>query len=135
MRPLKQLLLSTVLLSFFFAKSQQIDWNKVNSNTIVNLISSQNFDKNISSSTTVFQLGDYNNAELSVNSKTNVVVQQLGDENSIYFNNSFSEKESKAAITTQGNNNIIDVTGTNSISDGMNITIKGDYKTIFIRNY
>lgn len=136
MKTIIKLFFSLFFLSSFWAKSQQVDWDKVNSSSIINLISQQNFENKIAStSSSVMQLGNHNIAELSLNSKTNIMVQQLGDQNSIYFNNSFSQKSTESAITTQGNNNIIDVTGSNSISDGMKINIKGDNKTVFMRNY
>lgn len=122
------------LFIFLSVKSQQIEWDQINSNTILNVIASQNSDQGISYSN-VIQIGEANNAELSLNSKTNISVKQLGDYNSLYFNNSFSDAATKTAITTQGNNNIIDVTGSNSISDGLQIQVKGDNKTIFVRNY
>ncbi|OCK53385.1 hypothetical protein BA768_02265 [Chryseobacterium sp. CBo1] len=133
MKTVMKLISSVALLAFFFAKSQQIDWNKINSNTIMDVISIQNTTQNNSS--VVAQIGNMNNTELNVSSKTNIIVQQLGDQNSIYFNNAFTEKETKAAVTVQGYNNIVDVTGSNSISNGMEINVKGDNKTVFVRNY
>ncbi|TZF94089.1 hypothetical protein FW781_15795 [Chryseobacterium panacisoli] len=115
-------------------QAQEIDWDKINSNTIFNLIARQQIDQT-SYGTHIIQMGDYNNAELSLNARTNIAVQQLGDFNTLYFINSFTDKESKAAITAEGNNNIIDVTGSNSISDGIQINVKGDNKTVFMRNY
>ncbi len=122
------------LLIFLPVKSQQIDWDRVNSNTVLNVIAAQNTDQMISYSN-IIQMGDANNTELSLNTKTNISVKQLGDYNSLYFNNSFTDTQTKTAIITQGNNNIIDVTGSNSISDGLQIQVKGDNKTIFMRNY
>ncbi|UTX48232.1 hypothetical protein [Chryseobacterium sp. MA9] len=115
-------------------QAQEIDWDKINSNTIFNLIARQQIDQT-SYGTNIIQMGDYNNAELSLNARTNIAVKQLGDFNTLYFINSFTDKETKAAITAQGNNNIIDVTGNNSISDGIQINVKGDNKTVFMRNY
>lgn len=115
-------------------QAQEIDWDKVNSNTIFNLIARQQTDQS-SYGSNIIQIGDYNNAELSLNARTNIVVKQLGDFNTLYFINSFTDKETKAAVTAQGNNNIIDVTGSNSISDGIQINVKGDNKTVFMRNY
>jgi hypothetical protein len=115
-------------------QAQEIDWDKVNSNTILNLIARQQIDQS-SYGSNIIQIGDYNNAELSLNAHTNIVVKQLGDFNTLYFINSFTDKETKAAVTAQGNNNIIDVTGSNSISDGIQINVKGDNKTVFMRNY
>ncbi|MET3536026.1 hypothetical protein [Chryseobacterium limigenitum] len=122
------------LLIFLSVKSQQIDWDRIDSNTVLNVIAGQNPDQMMSYSN-IIQMGDANNAELFLNAKTNISVKQLGDYNSLYFNNSFTDTETKTAITTQGNNNIIDVTGSNSISDGLQIQVKGDNKTIFMRNY
>jgi len=122
------------LFIFLSVKSQQLDWDRINSNTVLNVIAGQNPDQMMSYSN-IIQMGDANNAELSLNAKTNISVKQLGDYNSLYFNNSFTDTETKTAITTQGNNNIIDVTGSNSISDGLQIQVKGDNKTIFMRNY
>ncbi|WP_223601253.1 hypothetical protein [Chryseobacterium sp. GVT01B] len=115
-------------------QAQEIDWDKINSNTIFNLIARQQIDQT-SFGSNIIQMGDYNNAELSLNARTNIAIKQLGDFNTLYFMNSFTDKETKAAITAQGNNNIIDVTGSNSISDGIQINVKGDNKTVFMRNY
>ncbi|MGE8528152.1 hypothetical protein [Chryseobacterium rhizosphaerae] len=112
--------------------AQNTDWDKINSNTIFTMITMQNMDQDLSH---VIQIGDFNNAELSLNARTSIAVKQLGDYNTLYFINSFTDKETKASITTQGNNNIIDVTGSNSISEGMQINMKGDNKTVFMRNY
>lgn len=122
------------LFAVLCVQAQQIDWDKVNSSTVLDLISRQQTEQGLYGST-VIQLGDYNNAELSLNAKTNIAVQQLGDYNTLYFINSFTDKETKTAVTAQGNNNIIDITGSNSVSDGMQINVKGDNKTIFMRNY
>ncbi|OCA72700.1 hypothetical protein BBH99_03005 [Chryseobacterium contaminans] len=115
-------------------QAQKIDWDKVNSNTILNLINRQNMEMNAGYSD-IIQMGDYNNTELSLNNRTIITVKQLGDYNALYFINSFADKETKAAIITQGSNNIIDVTGSNSISDGIQINVKGDNRTVFMRNY
>lgn len=122
------------LFALIRVQAQEIDWNKINSNTILNLIARQQTDQN-SYGSNIIQMGDYNNAELSLNARTNIVVKQLGDFNTLYFINSFTDKETKAAVTAQGNNNIIDVTGSNSISDGIQINVKGDNKMAFMRNY
>lgn len=122
------------LLLFTSVKSQQIDWDKINSNSALSIIAVQNPDQGASYSN-IIQMGNGNNAELSINAKTDIAVKQLGDYNSLYFVNSFIDTETKTAITTQGNNNIIDITGSNSISDGLQVNVKGDNKTIFMRNY
>lgn len=122
------------LLFSITVKSQQIDWDKINSNNALNVIAAQNSGKEISFSD-VTQIGNGNNAALSINEKTNIAVKQLGDYNTLNFINSFTDTETKTSITAQGNNNIIDITGSNSISDGLQVHVKGDNKTIFMRNY
>ncbi|KMQ60349.1 hypothetical protein ACM46_19035 [Chryseobacterium angstadtii] len=122
------------LFAVLCVKAQQVDWDKINSSTVLDLVAKQQTEQGLYGSA-VIQMGDYNNAELSLNAKTNMTVQQLGDYNTLYFINSFTDKETKTAVTTQGNNNIIDITGSNSVSDGMQINVKGDNKTIFMRNY
>jgi hypothetical protein len=123
-----------IFLSVLSVKAQQIDWDKINSSTVLNFIAGQQAEQALYGSQ-VIQSGNYNNAELSLNARTNVTVQQFGDYNTLLFINSFTDKENKTAVTAQGNNNIIDITGSNSISDGMQVHVKGDNKTIFMRNY
>ncbi|UOU98504.1 hypothetical protein MUU74_00715 [Chryseobacterium daecheongense] len=122
------------LFIFLSVQSQEIDWDHVNSNNVLNVIASQNSD-HIFSYSSIIQIGNYNNVELSLNAKTDISVKQLGDYNSLYFINSFTDAETKTAITTQGNNNIIDITGSNGISEGLKINIRADNMTIFMRNY
>ncbi len=121
-------------LFFSFIKSQQVEWNQINSNNALDLSIIQAAD-HFTSYSAIIQVGDSNNAEAMINAKTSILIQQLGDYNSLYFNNSFSDTKTKNAISTQGNNNIIDITGSNSISENMKLNVKGDNMTIFMRNY
>lgn len=123
-----------MLFACLLVKSQQVDWNMINSQNALEMIAAQTPNQAISASS-VIQIGNANQADLMLNSKTNIIIQQLGDQNSIYFNNAFTEKETKATISTQGYNNIVDVTGSNSISDKLQLTIKGENMTVFMRNY
>lgn len=115
-------------------KSQQVDWEHINSNNALAAIAIQNNGSDAFYSN-IIQVGDFNKAALSLNEKTDISVRQLGDYNTLFFINSFTDTETKTAVTTQGNNNIIDITGSNSVSDGMQVTVKGDNKTVFMRNY
>lgn len=137
MKTFEKIFITLALLSTMLAKSQQIDWNRINSQTAVDIINLQTADQSlsVSSISQVAQVGNSNTADLSINAKTNIVVQQFGDQNSIYFNNAFSSKEAKTAITTQGNNNMVDITGSNSVSEGMHLNVKGENLTVFMRNY
>jgi len=137
MKIFEKIFVTLALLSTMLAQSQQIDWNRINSQTAVDMINLQNADPSLSASSIsqVAQIGNSNTADLNINAKTNIVVQQFGDQNSIYFNNAFSSKEAKTAITTQGNNNMVDIAGSNSVSEGMHLNVKGDNLTVFMRNY
>ena len=123
------------LFAVLYIQAQQVDWDKLNSNTVIYLIARQQTEQQGLYGSSIIQIGDYNNAEFSLNARTYVAVWQMGDFNTLYFINSFTDKETKTAVTTQGNNNIIDITGSNTVSDGMQINVKGDNKTIFMRNY
>lgn len=122
------------LLLFSYMKSQQVEWNQINSNNALDLTLVQAKD-NFTSYSNIIQIGDANNVEAMINAKTSILIQQLGDYNSLFFNNSFSDTKTKNAISTQGNNNIIDITGSNSVSENMKLNVKGDNMTIFMRNY
>jgi hypothetical protein len=126
--------LGFLFFSFSSLKSQQVEWNQINSNSVLDLAILQAVDNHTSYSN-ILQIGDSNNIEAMINAKTNIMIQQLGDYNSLYFNNFFSDTKTTNVITTQGNNNIIDITGSNSVSENMKVNVKGDNRTIFIRNY
>lgn len=124
------------LIVLFFqikTKAQQVSWGQINSHNIINIIETQNPDFGTYSST--IQIGNNNSAELFINEKTSIALRQTGDFNTLLFNNSFTDQAVKTSITTQGYNNIVDITGSNSISDKMKLTVKGDNVTIFMRNY
>lgn len=117
--------------------AQQISFDNLNSNNVLNLISqiASNAEASKNSEINIIQYGNQNYAEISANSKTQLSALQFGDYNYLNFDNSFDKTKTKSAITTQGNNNIIDITGSNSISEKMQIHVKGDNMTIFMRNY
>lgn len=131
----KDYILLCLILLFFHCRinAQQIGWGQINSHNIINIIETQNPD--VGTYVSTVQIGDNNSAELYINQKTSIALQQIGDSNEIFYNNSFTDIEVKNTVTTQGNNNIIDITGSNSISDKMKLTVKGDNVTIFMRNY
>lgn len=129
-----KLLFSLLFLASSLAKAQQIDWQKVNSSTIVSLLESKSIEQNNAEST-FYQMGSHNNAMVLMNDKSNVNVKQTGEYNTTLYNNAATNKTATVEISSKGNNNIIDITGTNSLSKEMKINIAGDNKTIFIRNY
>ncbi|MFC4162567.1 hypothetical protein ACFOWU_02820 [Epilithonimonas zeae] len=114
-------------------KSQQISWMQINSNNVIEIITKQT--PTLESYSSTLQIGNSNNAELYLNDKSNILLQQIGDYNRLFYNNSFTETEVKTSIITQGFNNIIDITGNNSISENLKLTVKGDNMIIFMRNY
>lgn len=134
MKNLLYILVYSILIFFpINAGSQQVNWGQINSSNIINIIDIQNLDIETHSST--FQMGNFNDAQLFINDKTSISLQQIGDYNRLFFINSFTENEVKTSITTQGYNNIIAITGSNSISENMKLTVKGDNMTVFMRNY
>ncbi|SIN82079.1 hypothetical protein SAMN05444409_0597 [Epilithonimonas zeae] len=128
-------ILFCLILVFFSmkTKSQQISWMQINSNNVIEIITKQT--PTLESYSSTLQIGNSNNAELYLNDKSNILLQQIGDYNRLFYNNSFTETEVKTSIITQGFNNIIDITGNNSISENLKLTVKGDNMIIFMRNY
>ncbi len=116
--------------------AQNISFDAINSNNVLNLLPQILASPPESESQiTILQFGNRNYAEANINKESEISVLQNGDYNYLNFNNSFDNASSKSVISAQGNNNIIDITGSNSISEKMQIHIKGDNKTIFVRNY
>lgn len=116
---------------------QQFSFENINSKNAMAIVA-QIQDNSISTKNygvTTVQYGTHNFAEIYANSNTNLSALQLGDYNYINFNNVFEKTRASAVITTQGNNNIIDVVGSNSISEKMQLHVKGDNMTIYMRNY
>ena len=137
MRTLKRILSVFTLVVAFFASAQQISFENINSNNalaILNQIQTAPLQAENSEIKTL-QFGNDNFAEIYTNSKTDVTAAQIGEYNYLNFNNSFNKKAANPTITTQGNNNIIDITGSNSISEKIQLQVKGDNMTIFMRNY
>lgn len=138
MKPFTKIVSTLFLVCIIPICAQQISFENINSNNALAIISQiQSVPQSAKNSVTkTIQYGNKNYAEISTNNKAELSTSQIGEYNYLNFNNSF-EKESqvKSTITAQGNNNIIDITGSNSISEKMQIHVKGDNKTIFIRNY
>lgn len=81
------------------------------------------------------QYGNNNYAQIYSNNKSDLTTSQIGSYNYMNYDNSFDKRGVKSSISAQGNNNIIDIVGSNSISEKLNLQIKGDNMTIFMRNY
>lgn len=126
-----------LLVVAFFASAQQISFENVNSNNALAIITQLQTtpQQGTNSESINFQYGNHNFSEIYTNGKTDVSTIQIGDYNYLNFNNMFDKKSANPTITTQGNNNIIDITGSNSISEKIQLHVKGDNMTIFMRNY
>ena len=137
MKTLTKIFSPILLVCSIFTYAQHLSFENINSNNVLNLLSQiANISENQKQSeVNLLQIGNQNFAEIRTNSKTDLSAMQLGDYNYLNFDNSFKRESTKSAISAQGNNNIIDVTGSNSISDKMQIHVKGDNMTIFMRNY
>lgn len=137
MKPLTQILSPCLLVCNIFTFAQNLSFENINSNNVLNLLSQMAVmsDHQKNSEIVTLQYGNQNYAEINTNSRTELTALQFGDYNYLNFDNSFEKNKSKNIITTEGNNNIIDVTGSNSISDKMQIKVKGDNMTIFMRNF
>lgn len=137
METLTKIFLPLLILCGYLSSAQQISFDNLNSSNVLNMLSEMTkiSDLQKSSEVRLMQYGDDNFAEIKANSKTQLSALQFGDFNYLNFDNAFQKDASKSTISTQGNNNIIDVVGSNSISDKMQIHLKGDNMTIFMRNF
>ena len=121
----------------FFASAQQISFENINSDNALAIITQvQPAPQEATNSEIIsYQYGNHNFSEIYTNSKTDVSTIQIGDYNYLNFNNMFDKNSANPTFTTQRNNNIIDITGSNSISEKIQLHVKGDNMTIFMRNY
>ncbi|MCW4452322.1 hypothetical protein OK344_08880 [Kaistella sp. BT6-1-3] len=137
MNTLAKILSVNLLMCILVVTGQQFSFENINSKNAMAIVA-QIQDNSISTKNyevTTVQYGTQNFAEIYANSTTNLSALQLGDYNYLNFNNVFEKTRASAVITTQGNNNIIDVVGSNSISEKMQLHVKGDNMTIYMRNY
>lgn len=122
---------------FYFAQS--IEFNNINSVNVFNIIknnSDNQININEKSTTQFVQIGDQNKIEFyNESAKSNVQMSQIGDYNTTVFINNNPDVNPEAKINVEGNNNYIDITGNNSISDDIILNFKTNDKMIFMRNY
>lgn len=83
---------------------------------------------------TIIQIGNDNVVEVYETASNNLVLRQLGDQNTTYFtaNSSYT---TNAEINVRGSGNYIEIQGVNSISDGMKININANDTTLLMRNH
>lgn len=109
--------------SFVFAQ----DFNSINSDNVLNYLSNQ-------SNTNLIQNGDDNYMNLILKNSS-IVANQNGNNNVLNYDSKSNQiQHHSIQVSTFGNNNIIDIYGTNSISNGMAIDVHGNNKTIIINN-
>lgn len=119
----------------FLVKGQSI--SDINANNIMAYYASGSLMKiieaNTNSASLVIQKGNNNNTEISL-IDDKVAAMQLGDNNAIFYQDKNAAQSSTMSISLQGDNNLVEVLGSNSISNGMSIEIIGNDKTVLVEN-
>lgn len=80
------------------------------------------------------QIGEGNIIQLIDKTPNFIELVQTGNYNTTLFINP-NNYPTNAEIKINGSGNYIDITGSNSISDGMKMNINANDMTIFMRNY
>lgn len=137
MKTLSQILTCILPLYAVIASAQTVSFDQINSSNVLAVIYQipKQVELRTSPQTTALQYGNGNFAEISSLNNSIISVMQIGDHNFLNFENPSPNTKGNSVITTLGNNTIIDVTGSNSISDKIQIHVKGDNRIIFMRNY
>ncbi len=123
------------LLVFQTTDAQNILLKKVNSANVLDYyqqIQSGSYQK--SSIDIIKQIGNGNIYQMADKSPKYLEVIQNGNFNTTYFINP-NNYPSNAQVHINGSGNYIDITGSNSISNGMQININANDMRIFVRNY
>ena len=121
---------------FQFISAQTITLNNINSSNILEYYK-QTEIKNLSQIQSVnilTQNGIGNTAETYDKTPKYLNLSQNGNFNTTYFINP-NNYPTNAEIRINGSGNYIDITGINSISDGMKVYINANDMTLFMRNY
>lgn len=121
---------------FHSLNAQSITLNKINSLNVLDYLQQNEILKQqqIKSLDILIQTGNGNVAETIDKSSKYLNISQTGNFNTTYFVNP-NNYPTNAEIRINGSGNYIDITGSNSISDGMKININANDMTIFMRNY
>lgn len=125
----------TVLLASVFT-AQSISYDEITSNNILAFYRQQQGSPVMmpQSADIIMQHGDSNVAIASDAAPQYLELIQSGNYNTTLYNNQ-NNYPTNAQIHVRGSGNYIDITGSNSISDGMQININANDMTIFMRNY
>lgn len=133
-------LFTTIICTLLFQLgwAQDIKLNNVNSSNILDFYAqTQRIDMQpgeVKSMDVAVQIGQGNNYEMIDRTPQYLEVIQNGNYNTTYFVNP-NDYPTNAQIKINGSGNYIDITGSNSISAGMQININANDMTIFMRNY
>lgn len=134
---MKSSLTLIAFLLYAVLNGQNISLSQINSNTVLDFYQQtlvlQQSDASLSKDV-VMQIGNSNTVELVDRTPNLIVLSQVGDYNTTFFVNP-NNYPTNAEISVKGSGNHIDITGSNSISDGMRININANDMTIFMRNY
>ncbi|MGV4413407.1 hypothetical protein [Chryseobacterium sp. T1] len=132
---MSRLVTSICIMGVFLVKGQSI--SDINANNIMAYYASGSLMKiieaNTNSASLVIQKGNNNNTEISL-IDDKVAAMQLGDNNAIFYQDKNAAQSSTMSISLQGDNNLVEVLGSNSISNGMSIEIIGNDKTVLVEN-
>ena len=132
--------LITIILVFIFSQvipAQNISFNDVNSSNVLDLykqIQMSNMPQDMKSMDIMVQIGEGNMIQLIDKTPNFIQLVQTGNYNTTLFINP-NNYPTNAEIKINGSGNYIDITGSNSISDGMKMNINANDMTIFMRNY
>lgn len=132
--------LITLILVFIFSQvipAQNISFNDVNSSNVLDLykqIQMSNMPQDMKSMDIMVQIGEGNMIQLIDKTPNFIELVQTGNYNTTLFINP-NNYPTNAEIKINGSGNYIDITGSNSISDGMKMNINANDMTIFMRNY
>ena len=132
--------LITIILVFIFSQfipAQNISFNDVNSSNVLDMyrqIQASNMPQEMKSMDIMVQIGEGNMIQLIDKTSNFIELVQTGNYNTTLFINP-NNYPTNAEIKINGSGNYIDITGSNSISDGMKMNINANDMTIFMRNY
>ena len=132
--------LITIILVLIFSQlipAQNISFNDVNSSNILELYRQNqagNMPQEMKSMDIMVQIGEGNIIQLIDKTPNFIELVQTGNYNTTLFINP-NNYPTNAEIKINGSGNYIDITGSNSISDGMKMNINASDMTIFMRNY
>ncbi len=133
---MKILLIFFLILSSVFFPAQsagEISYGELNSSNVLEFLQN-NPDMKAETVNINIQNGKENLINTVSSKGSFLYIMQEGNFNTVNYNGTVN-RAANFEIRSTGFNNYIDVTGSNSVSDGMKINIKGNDKMVFIRNY